>query len=288
MRLSKLICLVLTVSASFFCSAQEEKDSSALLQQKRINFYIVNQIRGLDLFSRTVLWRAKLQSAFKQQLVVIVARSSEQMSREVRKKLNKHKAMIGTIWFDSHGRYANGYSSFMLGKEEFSFRTIKDTLQTKALRSLSHYCDEGSNVVIGSCYGGATFERQTVSRDTFSRMNGDSLMIGLAELLPGANIFGAESWVMTKPGIFKHSYALSGYPLQKKFKDEIFEPVWQRMGIWNHYSTQTQKLQVVNSVALNRSGGLACKQVNYLSKGKSRQKLNRNLRKLQPGLYKTT
>ena len=47
-------------------------------------------------------------------------------------------------------------------------------------------------------------------------MNGDSLMIGLANILPGATIFGTEGWVMTKPGVFdKHSYALAESLIRK-------------------------------------------------------------------------
>ena len=92
-----------------------------------------------------------------------------------------------------------------------------------------------------------------------SRMNGDSLMIGLANLLPKAAIYGTEGWVMTKPGIFhKHSYALAGYPLQKDSKTKCTNPVWEHMGIWHSYSTITKSSEVINNVVFDTHGKHSC------------------------------
>jgi hypothetical protein len=119
-------------------------------------------------------------------------------------------------------------------------------------------------------------------------MNGDSLMMGMADVLPGATIYGTEGWVMTKPGIFcKHSYALAGYPLQKRFKDEVYKPVWEHMGVWHSYSSFTKKFETVNTLALTRMGTIRVKSVTYLDKEKSKRRLERNLGKLKPGLLKS-
>ena len=196
--------------------------------------------------------------------------------------------MIGSLWFDTHGRYANGYSSFILGTDEFSYKTIKDTIQTAQLRALAPFCDEYTQVAIGSCYGGATYEKPAHNGAPSSRMNGDSLMIGLAHVLPNATIYGTEGWVMTKPGIFKrHSYALAGYPLQKRFKDEVYRPVWEHMGIWHSYSSRTNSFQTTNTLSLTRAGAIHVKAVTYLDREKSKERLDKNLKKLRPNLLKS-
>jgi hypothetical protein len=220
--------------------------------------------------------------------IVIVARSSEEVKTKMLDYLDKKNAMIGSLWFDTHGRYANGYSSFILGQDEFSYKTIHDSTKTKHLKAIAPYCDEYTQVAIGSCYGGATYEKPAHDGKPSSRMNGDSLMIGMADVLTGATIYGTEGWVMTKPGIFcKHSYALAGYPLQKRFKDEVYKPVWEHMGMWHSYSSLTKKFETVNTLALTRMGTIRVKSVTYLDKEKCKRRLERNLGKLKPGLLKS-
>ena len=65
--------------------------------------------------------------------------------------------MIGSLWFDTHGRYANGYSSFILGKDELSYKTIHDTAKMKNFRALHPIVMRTPRIAIGSCYGGATY-----------------------------------------------------------------------------------------------------------------------------------
>ena len=113
-------------------------------------------------------------------------------------------------------------------------------------------------------------------------------MIGMGQLLPNATILGTGGWVMTKPGIFhQHSYALAGYPLQKRFKDEVYRPVWENMGVWYAYSTITDKIEVINTVSLNNMGSIHIKAVSYLEREKSKKRLEKNLRKLKPNILKT-
>jgi hypothetical protein len=257
--------------------------------QRRVNFYVVNKPKTLDLFSRMVILRARKKGMTRRdKFVVIVATSAKDARDKMEDHLQKKNAMIGSLWFDTHGRYANGYSSFILGKDEFSYKTIKDTSKMKDFRALASYCDEWTRVAIGSCYGGATYEKPAHNGRPASRMNGDSLIIGLANLLPTATIYGTEGWVMTKPGIFqKHSYALAGYPLQKRFKDEVYKPVWEHMGIWHSYSTVTKKFEVINTLSLTRMGSIHIKEVTYLDREKSKQRLEKNLAKLRAGLLKS-
>ena len=113
-------------------------------------------------------------------------------------------------------------------------------------------------------------------------MNGDSLLIGMASMLPGATIYGAEGWVMTKPGVFReYSYALSGFPIQKKFLDEIYRPVWENMGKWNSYNALSGNFERVNSLSLTRNGTIHIKAVSYLQKKKFQKRQAKNLRRLE-------
>jgi len=265
------------------------RDSASKSAIRRVNFYVVNKPRTLDLFSRLVIVRARKNGMTRRhKFIVVVAGSSREARDKIEDYLLKKNAMIGSLWFDSHGHYANGYSSFILGKDEFNYRSINDTAHTKNVRALAAYCDQYTRIAIGSCYGGATYEKPANNGLPQSRMNGDSLMIGLANVLPTATIYGTEGWVMTKPGIFKkHSYALAGYPLQKRFRDEVYKPVWEHMGIWHSYSTLTKKLDTVNTLSLTRMGTIHVKAVSYLEKEKSKDRQQKNIAKLKPGLLKT-
>lgn len=286
--------MLLTASGSLLaqtdCASQDLSDSAMTKTSiRRVNFYVVNKPKTFDLFSRLVVLRARKKGMTRRdKFVVIVATSAQEARDKMEDHLRKKNAMIGSLWFDTHGRYANGYSSFILGKDEFSYKTINDTAKMRSIRALASYCDEYTRVAIGSCYGGATFEKPAHNGKPATRMNGDSLMIGLANLMPRATIYGTEGWVMTKPGIFaKHSYALAGYPLQKRFKDEVYRPVWQHMGIWHSYSTITGRFEVSNTLSLTRMGSIHVKEVTYLDKEKSKQRLEKNLAKLKPGLSKS-
>jgi hypothetical protein len=295
MKLVYLIAVIfLTISNRSFaqsdCASQVTPDNAMEKTSiRRVNFYIVNKPKTVDLFSRLVVLRARKKAMTRRnKFVVIVATSAKEAKDKIEDHLQTKNAMIGSLWFDTHGRYANGYSSFILGKDEFSYKTVNDTAKMKDFRTLASFCDEYTRVAIGSCYGGATFEKPAHNGKPATRMNGDSLMIGLANLLPKATIYGTEGWVMTKPGIFsKHSYALAGYPLQKRFKDEVYKPVWEHMGIWHSYSTITERFEKVNTLSLTRMGSIHIKEITYLDREKSKQRLEKNLARLKPGLSKT-
>ncbi|MGZ3881970.1 MAG: hypothetical protein ACXVBF_11555, partial [Flavisolibacter sp.] len=256
MKAIKLTGLALLLT--FACVAQDSfvsvsnSPDSPKPNTRRINFYVVNKPRTLDLYSRLVIVRAKHKAANrKEKFIVIVASSTNEVKTKIIDKLEEKKAMIGSLWFDSHGHYKNGYSSFIIGNEEFSYKTIGDTCVTKNLQALAPYCDTRTRVAMGSCYSGATYEKPAHKGKPAMRMNGDSLVIGLAHVLPGATVYGTEGWVMTKPGIFStRGYALAGYPIQKRFKDEVYKPVWEHMGIWHSYSTETNIFTTENTLSL--------------------------------------
>lgn len=293
--------LILFIVCFFSFSAFGQNDSSnkdldvrniaspdRILSVRRINFYVVNKPRTLDLYSRFVIIRAKHRaSTRKEKFIVIVASSTKEVKDKVIENLKKRNAIIGSLWFDSHGHYKNGYSSFSIGDEEFSYKTIRDTTVTYNLRALASFCDEHTRIAIGSCYGGATYEQPAHNGKPASRMNGDSLVIGLANVLPKATIYGTEGWVMTKPGIFaRHTYALAGYPLQKRFKDEVYKPVWEHMGVWHSYSTETKIFTTENTLSLTHMGTIHVKSQTYLEKDKYKKRQAKNLKKLKAGLAK--
>lgn len=291
--ISFAVCLSVSVKSQISLPGENAAALSEVTTRKasprRINFYVVNKPKTLDFFSRLVIWRARKKGMSRHdKFIVLVVRSSEEVKNKMLDYLQKKKAFIGSLWFDTHGRYANGYSSFILGKDEFSYKTISDTGHTRYLSALAPYCDEYTKVAIGSCYSGATYEKPAHNGKPPARMNGDLLIIGLANVLPTATIYGTEGWVMTKPGVFKrHSYALAGYPLQKRFKDEVYRPVWEHMGIWHSYSTCTHKFETVNTLSLTRMGSIHVKAVSYLEKEKAKKKLAKNLKKIRAGLMKT-
>ena len=249
---------------------------------KRINFYVADRFRIYELFNLLVIWRARLHGMTrKDKLIVVVVTSSEHAKKKMIDYLEKKKGIVGNIWFDSHGYYENGYSSYTLGEDQFNYKTINDTSFTKYLRALSPYCNDQTKVAIGSCYGGATFEKPSYKGNPASRMNGDSLMVGLAKIFPCATIYGSESWVMTKPGIFmKNSFALAGYPLGRKYKKEVYRPVWERMGIWHSYSAATGKFEKVNTLCLTRAGSIYINPVSYLDLKVNMNKVQRILEKM--------
>ena len=218
--------------------------------------------------------------------VCIVASSSEQMASKIKFRLNKYNAQIGNIWFDSHGSIKKGYSFFTVGKDEFSYKNINDSNQTMAFRDLAIYCDSNTRIGIGSCYGGATYSRPTTGTFKESRMNGDSLIIGLAKVFNGTTIYGCESWVMTKPGLFKETFAMAGHPLLKRYTDAVYKPVWEQLGVWNSYSTRNNNLQQVNCIKLDKDGNIGTRFNHYQSKQKVKKQIALKLSKLQDGVLK--
>jgi hypothetical protein len=255
-------------------------------RNKRVNFFISTKEKSkkFDLASFTVRLRARIRAFFdRKKMYVVVAKSSDDAEKKVTKIIRRRRKMIANIWFDSHGHYGNRYSSFRLGDEVFSYHNIYDSNATRAFRRIARYCDKETKIGIGACYAGADFYFPATDSTPATRMNGDSLMIGLGSIFKGASIYASESWVMVKTGMFTNKFGLAGYPLQKRFLDSVYLPVWERLGAWNHYSTLTNKITAVSTVSLNRWADIATLERNYRQLDKAKKAVAEKIKKLKPG-----
>jgi hypothetical protein len=263
-------------------------DSDSTMVKKRyLNFFIIAPPKKgrLDLAARYNTVRGKLNGFLqRKKFVAIVAKDAKQMSEKVRSRLQKSSALIGTLWFDSHGFYKKGYSLFYIGHDEFSYKTTKDSMFVEPLRQLTARTDEHSRIVIGSCYGGATYSRKSLYNNDTLRMNGDSLMMGLGNIFTKAAIIGSESWVMTKPGLFTKKTAVVGFPARRLFRDVVYQPVWQRVGQWNIYYPVNRQFLSLNGVTMDRHGNLLSFKDSYASSENTRRKIERKMKRLKPGL----
>jgi hypothetical protein len=258
-------------------------DTLKWIDTARINFYILTMDfkHKVDVFGFTVKLRADIRSLFShKKLVVIKAKSAEQVAQKMESILAKEKVMIGTIWFDSHGFYRSCVSSVNIGSDAFSYRNINDSASTAALRRMARYCDAKTSIGIGSCYGGATFTKPATDSTFATNMNGDSLMIGFGKIFYGSTIYGSESWVMVKPGMFGNRYGLAGYPLGKRYLDDSWKPVWERLGEWNRYNAQSAEFGPVNTIGLSSSGSITIRPHTYKELTKGKNAVKRNLVKL--------
>lgn len=257
-------------------------------KKRKLNFFIISKPKKFwDPATHFNIMRAKLKSLLRPtRFVCIVASSSEQMASKMKFRIRKYNAQIGNIWFDSHGSLKKGYSFFTIGKDEFSYKNINDSNHVRAFLELAVYCDSNTHIGIGSCYGGATYSRPETETFKESRMNGDSLIIGLGKIFNGTTIYGCESWVMTKPGLFKETFAMAGYPLLRRYKDVVYKPVWEQLGVWNSYSTRFSTLQRVNCIKLDKEGNIGTRFNQYQSQKKVKKQIARILYRLQEGVLK--
>jgi hypothetical protein len=267
-------------SAASLAQAQSEKPIT------RLNFLVSPKLDHFDAAPISFQVQAKLMQFFhKKKMYVIVAGSSEDMANQIIAILEKRKAVIGNIWFDSHGHFTRRRSLFEIGSDEFNYKSIRDSCFTIHLKKLAAYCDTNTRAGIGSCYGGATYSLPAVEEFPEQRMNGDSLMIGLSEVLNNASVYASESFVMTGPGILNASYAFSGNPGRRKFRDPVYEPVWKKLGEWNCYSGKEKIFTEPVTVSLNQDGRISFKRKNYLEFEKNREKWVKKMTRLKRGHY---
>ncbi len=254
--------------------------------KKRLNFYISVRTNKFDPASQSTQLQARWQYLFqKKEFYCMFVESSAEMTERIKKVLLEKNAIIGNIWFDSHGHFSRRKALFEIGKDEFNAETIKDSSHTVSLRELAAYCDNSTAVAIGSCYGGATYTLPAIENFPEQRMNGDTLMIYLGRLLGNVTVYGSESFVMTRPGLFYAGYSMAGYPARKKFKDPIYQPVWEQLGNWNCYDGKTGKFFRVNTVALTRNGTIYLKGENYLNLANKREKSINKISTFKKGNY---
>ncbi len=265
-----------------FLYAQE----TVLYPKKRINFFISVRAKGFDPASISAQLQARVTNILhKGEMYCMFVESAPEMASRITAVLKKRKAMIGNIWFDSHGHFSKRRALFDVGKSEFNSETIMDTILSAPFKIISMFCDTNTIIGIGSCYGGATYTFPSVEGFPEQQMNGELLMMRLSSLLNDATVYGSESFVMTGPGIFTASYNLAGFPMRKKFKDPIYKPVWDNLGEWNCYNGKTNSFYGETTVTLNHDGSIYCKPTDYLGFEKNRKKLQQKLLKFKKGNY---
>ena len=277
------------LSAGSFSNNTEVPEVNHAVAKKRLNFFIVSppKKKRLDLASRFDIVRGKIKSLFRRKkFVAIVAKNIQAAKSKIQYRLKKFNANIGTLWFDSHGTYKKGYSVFFVGKDELNYRSINEEGYKKCFEVLAPYADDQTKIVIGSCYGGATYRRKSLHSNDTLRMNGDSMMIGLGKIFSQASIYGSESWVMTKPGLFLKRAAVAGHPTRRLYKDVVYRPAWENMGRWNEYNAATEVFQPVNPVTMDIYGNLMIRSESFSDKEKVKKTINRTVKKLKPGLLK--
>ncbi len=262
---------------------------------RRINFIVSPRQKKIDgapisFQLQTLLMQIQIQGVVmrkikKKDFFVIIPGSSKEMAEHIVRILHRKNAMIGNIWFDSHGHFQRRRSLFEIGEDEFNSANIHDSTTTCYLKMLSAYCDTNTRVGIGSCYAGATYTLPAIEDFPAKRMNGDSLMVGVSDLFNHATVYACESFVMTNLGIMHASYALAGMPKRKKFKDPIYEPVWEKLGEWNCYSGKEREFKKPVTISLNQDGSIYVKKRNYLDFEKNKKKLSKKMRRFKKGNY---
>ncbi len=258
-----------------------------LRSDKRLNFYVITREKSkkIDYTTITVSARVFIREFFdRKKMYIIVAKSSKDAARRIAMVVQAKGMLIDNIWFDSHGHYKNRYSSFRIGTDIFSYRNINDSNYTRYLRYIAGYCDSKTKIALGACYAGADFYFPATDSTPATRMNGDSLMIGLGNIFDGSNIYASESWVMAKPGIFSNKYGFAGYPLNKKSLDIVFKPVWERIGKWRQYNSNIGSIQSIPTVSMSRAGNINVRMKDYNQGDKARKAIAKKLKKLKPGL----
>ena len=253
----------------------------------RTNLFIFTRERKkkIDLLAFYTLLRARVKSLFHpKKFHVVNVRSAKDACAKVERLLRREKKLIKNIWFDSHGHYGNRYSSFLIGTDQFSYKNIHDSNATQYLQTIAKYCDEHTRVGIGSCYAGADFYFPATDSTPATRMNGDSLMIGLGDIFTKSSIYASESWVMAKPGIFKNRFGFAGYPLSKRFKDNVYAPVWERLGKWKQYSLTAGAILDIPTIALDNLGNIHLNKAYYHNRKKAKNKIAKVSKQFRPGL----
>jgi hypothetical protein len=194
--------------------------------------------------------------------------------------------MIKHLWFDSHGKYKKGKSLFTIGNDTLTIENILDPVFAGKLEQLTAYCDEESQITIGSCYGAASYNRPANKYLDESPMKGDSLLLAMGKIFSISPVYGSESWVMVKPFLFGSKWGLSGHPPDGKYMDEIYKPAWESIGSWKMADPKTKELMLVHTPYLGSNGDLKFNATDYLSVQKHQVKMKRKVKKLKPGKYK--
>ena len=300
MKLFRSVIYLVTLFAGMASTAQpsvtlpgnrimDVMDSGQMAKAKKLNIFVISKRHKgkLDLATRYNVFRTKVKAFFRpNHFVSIVAKNETQACNAIISQLDKRQANIGTIWFDSHGEYIKGYSLFTIGKDEINFQSLKNPTINAPLKKLAAYANRDTRVVIGSCYGGATYRRSSIDYKDTTRMNGDSLMFEMGNIFNRSTIYASESWVMTSPGLFMERGSVAGYPGRNLFHDLCYRPAWENIGKWNEYKPAEKTFRSVNPVTLDKYGNLKLRIWSYDGHTDVNKAISTNLAKLGPGLYR--
>jgi hypothetical protein len=252
-----------------------------------INLFVCSKEKKINLASFGFRLNTKFASLFHKNIKTLRVNSLADLAKKTNDLMEANPdKMIKHLWFDSHGKYKKGHALFNIGKDTLTLENILDPLYAGCLEQLTAYCDENSQVTIGACYAGASFNRPANKFLAESPMYGDSLLLAMGEIFCISPVYASESWVMVKPFLFGSRWGLSGHPPDKKFKDVIYKPVWEHMGSWKKVDPETGTITPVHTPYLGSNGDLQFNSTDYLSVKKHQDKMNRKVKKLRPGFYK--
>jgi hypothetical protein len=258
----------------------------AAISTGRINVFVFSKESHFTLSSFAIRTNTRFAQIFSHRIKVVKIQSPAELPSKMKELMDRHPdKMIGNLWIDSHGTYRSGRSLFMLGEDTINYLSIANPQVMEALSAVAAYCDEKSFVALGACYGSATYNRPANHIVPEKRMNGDSLLLQLGKAFTLTPVLASESWVMTKPFMFGSKWGISGYPLEHRFRDELFRPVWERLGMWRILEPGANEVKPVNTVSLSGKGDIRFNESNYLDREKHKKKQGKNLSKLEPGLY---
>lgn len=280
-------CVLIIMLSLLFCidiSAQDRAPVSST--RNALNVIIASRIRSFDFASISFQAQAGIQKIFhRRRMFLVYVDSIEEAAARIQKLMERKKGRIKNLWFDSHGHFGRRVSLFEVGQDEVNYLTIHEEHIRKSLQQIGKYCDSTTIISLGSCYSGATFTQAALDSFPQQRMNGDSLMKSVSELMSNATVYASPSWVMTKVFVFGNSYALAGGPSAKKFHDPLLIPAWETVGQWTAYSASTASWTPISTVAMDGKGNILIKPKQFLDKPSSVQRQQRVINNLTSGNY---
>ncbi len=277
--------IVLIILLSFSQHSYARTVDSVPNNIKRLNIVLSNKSSFPDaamMSFHTQAWWNQLWH--RKKIRFIIANSIDEATARISRIMDKEHAMIGNIWFDSHGHMGRRVSILEMGDVELNYQSIKDPQIDNRLKVIGRYCDSLTVASIGSCYSGAGY--YSAGTDSFPphRMNGDSLMSLMAAALNNATVYGSVSWITTKPGLFGSGYAFAGNPWAKKFKDPKFRSAWDSLGVWKSYTAE-QGFRYINTVSMDHSANILVKDKSFLDFPKNKKKQQKKIKHLKEGNF---
>jgi hypothetical protein len=214
----------------------------------------------------------------------IIATTIEEAVTRISNIMEKENALIGNIWFDSHSHMGRRVSILEIGDVELNYRSIREPWICENISAVGKYCDSITRIALGSCYSGAGY--YSAGTDSFppQRMNGDSLMKQMSDIMNHATIYGSVSWITTKPGLFRAGYASAGNPWAKRFKDPKFRHAWDSLGVWKSYTTK-DGFRYVNTASLDHDASIRIAEKPFLDFPKNKKKQQRKIKHLKEGNF---